>query len=80
MGSWVVELAASPFRLLRSDFWSPFSIGWGASPFNLNCRRAAEGKPVLPDGIEGQKCRTRTPNPALNLAGADAAILNGRLP
>jgi hypothetical protein len=31
--------------------WSPFSTGWGASPFNPNCWRAEDGTAVLPDGV-----------------------------
>lgn len=26
--------------------WSPRSLGWGASPFNLNCWRTPEGNPL----------------------------------
>lgn len=32
--------------------WSPFSTGWGASPFNPNCWRSAKNEPVLPEGME----------------------------
>jgi len=32
--------------------WSPFSTGWGASPFNPNCWQTTDRKPVLPEGIE----------------------------
>jgi hypothetical protein len=35
-----------------SIVWSPFSSGWGASPFNPNCWLSVDGRPVLPDDIE----------------------------
>lgn len=35
-----------------SVVWSPFSTGWGASPFNPNCWRTPDGRPVLPEGIK----------------------------
>jgi hypothetical protein len=28
--------------------WSPFSSGWGCSPFNPNCWKTADGEPILP--------------------------------
>ena len=31
--------------------WSPSGAGWGASPFNPNCWRTAEGSAVIPDGV-----------------------------
>ncbi|KAA0225915.1 MAG: hypothetical protein AKCLJLPJ_02205 [Fimbriimonadales bacterium] len=33
----------------RTVVWSPFSTGWGASPFNPNCWRTVQGTPILPD-------------------------------
>jgi hypothetical protein len=39
-------------ELLRRDapqkiVWSPFSTGWGASPFNPNCWRRTDGEPAV---------------------------------
>lgn len=31
--------------------WSPFSTGWGASPFNPGCWHRINGDPVVPGGV-----------------------------
>lgn len=32
--------------------WSPFSTGWGASPFNPSCWKSTTGSAILPDSVE----------------------------
>ncbi len=48
------------FELLRQHapaevVWAPCSSGWGASPFNPNCWRSADGAAVLPAGVAVQE-------------------------